>query len=90
MIVVSIAALPIFLTGYVISRAEGFVFLFYYIAYTSYLILQATEHDALEEFSFVLMIFVVPITIMIAAMVTLGRASDKRLHGMQRPPGSAA
>lgn len=42
MIAVACACLPIFFTGRVISRWEGGVFLFLYIAYTTYLIFNAT------------------------------------------------
>lgn len=63
MLAVAIACLPIFLTGHLIARWEGAVFLAYYVAYTGYLVLSATEHDALPAFSNVMMRFVVPITV---------------------------
>ncbi len=47
MIAVAFAALPIFITGLSINRWEGALFLGYYVAYTAYLILAATEHDTL-------------------------------------------
>lgn len=61
MIGVSVAALPIFFTGYRIARWEGIVFLGYYFAYTTLLILQATEHDAAPAFGAALLFFVVPL-----------------------------
>jgi cation:H+ antiporter len=64
MIAVAVACLPIFFTGNEISRWEGFVFLGYYIAYTTYLVFNATEHAALPMFSNVMMLFVVPITVL--------------------------
>lgn len=63
MIAVAVACLPIFFTGYRIARWEGFVFLGYYVAYTLYLILNATQHAALPYFSNVMLLFVVPITV---------------------------
>ena len=84
MIVVSLATYPIFRSGHVVSRAEGAVFLFYYVAYTSYLILQATEHDALPVFNVVLLAFVIPITLLTAVMVTLRRRHDTELVRMHR------
>ncbi len=45
MIVVACACLPIFFTGRVISRWEGGVFLFLYIAYTTYLIFNTTTRS---------------------------------------------
>jgi cation:H+ antiporter len=63
MLAVAIACLPIFLTGHLIARWEGAVFLGYYGAYTVYLILEASEHDALEPFSQAMFRFVVPLTL---------------------------
>jgi cation:H+ antiporter len=89
MIVVSLAAFPIFLTGFKITRAEGWLFLFYYVAYTSFVILKATEHDALQEFSTVLLVFVAPITLITAFLVMFGRRADSELHKLYRmTPGS--
>jgi cation:H+ antiporter len=64
MIAVAVACLPIFFTGYSIDRWEGLVFLAYYGAYTIYLILDATGHDALGLFNFVMIWFAVPITVL--------------------------
>jgi len=62
MIAVSFACLPIFFTGYRIARWEGVLFLAYYVAYTLYLILDATGHDALPAYSTVMFEFVAPLT----------------------------
>jgi cation:H+ antiporter len=67
MIAVAIACLPIFSSGQSISRWEGVLFLFYYVVYTGYLILQSTNHDQLGLFSNVMIFFVIPIT-----LVTIG------------------
>jgi cation:H+ antiporter len=67
MIAVAAACLPIFFTGHLIARWEGAVFLAYYAAYTLYLVLDATNHDALPAFSTTMIVFVLPIT-----AVTLG------------------
>lgn len=64
MIAVSIACLPVFFTGLRISRWEGLVFLGYYAAYTSYLILEAGKHDSLPLLSNVMFLFVVPLTLL--------------------------
>jgi len=69
MIAVSVACLPILFTGYRIDRWEGGVFLAYYLAYTGFVVLKATEHDLLEPFSRVMMIFVFPITMLTIAIV---------------------
>ena len=43
MVAVALASLPIFVTGHLIARREGVVFLGYYVAYVAYLILEATQ-----------------------------------------------
>jgi cation:H+ antiporter len=63
MLAVAIACLPIFLTGYAVKRWEGILFVGYYVAYVVYLLLQATEHDALPRYSAILAGFVVPLTV---------------------------
>jgi cation:H+ antiporter len=70
MIAVAVACLPVFLLGRRIGRRRGLLFLGYYAAYVVYLIMGAQQHDALEEFSTVMLSFVLPITIVtLVAMV---------------------
>lgn len=64
MTAVAVACLPVFVTGRRIARWEGAVFLFYYAAYTTYLILAAQHHDALPAFSNAMLGFVVPLTVL--------------------------
>ena len=71
MIAVSVACLPILFTGYRIDRWEGAVFLAYYLAYTGFVILKATEHDLLDPFSHVMVVFVLPITILTLVVVLI-------------------
>lgn len=68
MIAVALACAPIFFTGHLIARWEGAVFLTYYAAYTSYLILNAKAHDALPAFSVVMIEFVLPLTLLTLAI----------------------
>jgi cation:H+ antiporter len=63
MLAVAVACLPVFLTAREIARWEGGVFLAYYLAYTAYLILAAQQHDALPAYSYVMLSFVIPLTI---------------------------
>jgi cation:H+ antiporter len=83
MIAVNIACLPIFFTGHVISRWEGALFIAYYVAYALYLMLEATDHDALPIFSAVMLMFVVPLTmltlaILVARLVWTDRSTTGR------------
>jgi len=79
MVVVAFACLPVFLTGGVISRAEGALFLAYWLAYTVYLVLAASHHDALPEFSAVMLFFAVPLTLLTLLLLALGEL--RRRHG---------
>lgn len=79
MLAVAFACLPVFIVGRTIARWEGAVFLFYYFAYTAYLILAARDHDALDEYSGVMLGFVVPLTV-ITLVVSVSR-------GARKPPG---
>lgn len=71
MIGVALMCLPIFFSGYVISRWNGTLFLFYYVAYTAYLIMAAAQHDAMQEFGMA-MSMVIPLTA-IALMISAFR-----------------
>jgi cation:H+ antiporter len=70
-----LACIPIFLTGREIARWEGGVFLGYYLAYVSYLILASQEHDALGAYSTVMMAFVIPLTGITLVVMMLRRPS---------------
>lgn len=64
MIATAVACLPIFVTGQMIARWEGALFLGYYGAYTAYLFLATTQHDALSTFSTAMWAFVLPLTVL--------------------------
>lgn len=66
MIAVSLACLPVFLTGANISRLEGGVFLLYYVIYMVYLGLHATDHALQEEFGIAVLGVVLPLTLAVA------------------------
>lgn len=70
MIAIAIAALPVFFSGYKISRINGGMFLAYYAFYLAYLFLNATGHDALDDYRAALVYFVVPLTVVTLAIVT--------------------
>jgi cation:H+ antiporter len=67
MIAVAIAALPIFFTGHAIARWEAAVFLGYYLAYASYLILVAADHGLAPQLGTAIVWFVAPITVLTIA-----------------------
>ncbi|MFZ5491391.1 MAG: calcium/sodium antiporter [Pseudomonadota bacterium] len=71
MTAVAFACLPIFFTGHRIARWEGGLFLAYYVAYTAYLLLDGTGHDAAPLLGRVMMGFVLPLTAITLAVVTV-------------------
>ncbi len=68
MIAVAVACWPIFITGNLIARWEGAVFFFYYLTYTSYLVLDATGHEFRHTLSSVMLLFVIPLTVLTLAV----------------------
>lgn len=77
MLAAALACLPVFLTGREIARWEGALFLGYYVAYVTYLILAAQQHAALGAFSASMLGFVVPITIVTLVVAWL-RQQNRR------------
>lgn len=69
MIAVAFAALPILFTGYSIARWEGVVFVGYYAAYTTYLVLDAADHAALPAFGAAMLWFAMPLTVLTLGIV---------------------
>ncbi len=69
MIAAAIACLPVFFSGHRIARGEGALFLFLYLAYALYLVLDATGHDALRPFSAAMAWFVLPLVAATLAVV---------------------
>jgi len=78
MIAVAVACLPVFYTGGTISRGEGILFLGYYVAYTVYLILNATQHAGLATFQAAMLWFAIPLTGITLAFSV--RQAVKRRH----------
>jgi cation:H+ antiporter len=78
MAAVALACLPIFFTGGVITRREGVLLLGYYIAYTLYVVLAASHHDALPRFSAVMLYFAVPLTVITLAIVAMREIRTRR------------
>ena len=69
MIAVAIACLPIFFTGHVIARWEGALFLFFYTAYASFVVLKAAQSAALPTLQHAMTYFVLPLTVVTLAVL---------------------
>ncbi len=76
MVAVAVATLPIVLTGQRVGRWEGALFLVYYASYILYVVLSATEHDALDQYSGVLLFFVLPLSFL--TFLALGMGAYRR------------
>lgn len=79
MTAVAVTCMPFFLHGYRLDRWKGFVFLFYYIAYTAFLILKSTKHPVIEIYTDAMAWFVVPLT-----LLTLVFIMGQELRKMRR------
>ncbi|MBZ5709175.1 calcium/sodium antiporter [Nannocystis pusilla] len=62
MTAVAVSCLPLFITGGSLSRWEGLLFLFYYCAYTAYLILASQQHEALATYGMAMRYVALPLT----------------------------
>ena len=64
MIAVSVICLPIFISGSMIRRYEGALFLIYYLAYTTFLVFAATQPESTEWLGRALLWGVIPLTVL--------------------------
>lgn len=79
MLAVALAILPVAYTGLTISRWEGTVFVGYYVAYTSYLILDATGHAGRHALADAILWFAVPLTVLVLLVaVVRDRIADRK------------
>ncbi|MDA0745217.1 MAG: calcium/sodium antiporter [bacterium] len=73
MLAVAVACLPVFFTGHRIARWEGALFLGYYAAYTTILVLIALQSGTLPHIQTAMLFFVIPLTL-ITLLVSLTRS----------------
>ncbi len=81
MVATAVALLPVAFTGLAVQRWEGALFVGYYLAYLTFLVLQATEHAALRPFSAAMLLFVVPLTVVTLLVVVAGEVRLRRRAG---------
>jgi cation:H+ antiporter len=80
MTAVAVACLPIFFSGYTIARWEGVVFFGSYIAYITYLVLDATQHNALPIFSNAMIFLVLPLVVLTLMVAGLSAVRAQHQH----------
>jgi cation:H+ antiporter len=78
MIATAVACLPIFFTGHRINRLEGGLFLFYFLAYTAYVVMGATEADARRSFELAMVGFVFPLSALAIAFSVYQHVGNNR------------
>ena len=81
MVAASVACLPIFFTGWMISRWEGWVFLAYYGVYLLYLVLSHTQHGAQDLVQGMLLFFAVPLTALTLTVLVIRQIRGRRARG---------
>ncbi len=87
MVAVAVACLPLLFWDHKLDRWEGFVFLGYYAAYTCFLVLTATNHGATGTFVAAIVWFVLPLTALTVATITIrGRRRDGDRPGPPKTP----
>jgi cation:H+ antiporter len=64
MLAAAFICLPVFFTGFEVTRIEGAILLTYYIIYTSYIILAANAWKYTPLFSMVIIYFIIPMTVL--------------------------
>ena len=70
-IAVALACFPIFYSGKQIDRWEGILFLFYYLAYNGYLILDAIDHKILSLYVAIMLLVIIPLTLITVITVAI-------------------
>lgn len=78
MIAVVFAMLPMAFTGYKISRWEGALFLAMYVGYVLFLLLDATQHDALPLYSNLMLLGVLPLVAVTLGILVVREVRQKR------------
>ena len=78
MVAVAVICLPIFISGSVIRRYEGALFLTYLSLYTVFLILAASNPENKEWFGQVILFAVVPLTVLTLAMSFMQSVRERR------------
>jgi cation:H+ antiporter len=81
MLGVAVLTLPVFFSGYRISRWEGAVFVLFYGLYLGYLVLSVSKYPGLSSFRFSALPFVIPMVVLMCTtamyqLVIRGRKPD--------------
>ena len=78
-------ALPVFFSGYRISRWEGAVFLFFYAMYLCFIVLSATGRQDLTAFKIAVLCFMIPMLVLIIGTAAWQLLFSKKIPASRRP-----
>ncbi len=82
MIAVAIACLPMFANGYALLRWEGAMFLGFYAAYLTWLVIEAADHPIKDEYAIAVVGFVLPLSVVTLVVIAVrGRRDSASLAG---------
>ncbi len=81
MLAATVACLPIFATGHLIDRWEGLLFFFFYLAYTTYLIMASHSQESVEVMHWAMLSFVIPLTFITLLILWLREIRNKSKSG---------
>ncbi len=80
MVAVALACVPIFFTGQAIERWEGGLFLFHYVVYTTYLVVNARDAVAGAQMQWVILVVLLPLTILLLIASSLYQGRRPRIE----------
>lgn len=83
MLVAAVALAPVIFTGFTVQRWEGALFVILYAAYVTFLVLDATGHQALTGFTSALVFFALPL-VLVTFAATLAYDVKRRAVLRQR------
>lgn len=88
MLAAAVALLPIAFTGFIVARWEGALFVALYVAYTLFLVLDSTQHDAAGGFTNVMLWFVLPLVAITLLALSSYEVGVIRKRGSKQPTQS--
>lgn len=77
MLAAALICLPVFFTGFEITRIEGMVLLIFYVVYTGYLILSENSWEYIPIFDSVIMFVVIPLIVITFAFTVFNQIRKK-------------
>lgn len=83
MILCALICFPMFIRGFTVTRAEGAAFLLFYFAYLTYLVLDARDHPAADEFGRIFGFVLVPLFALVILFLAL--KAIRRRSFVRRP-----